>query len=94
MELGLNIIPSDFTQWTEQDLEKEVYRICKGKYSIQMSEDFLNYWAQYNPKGLMKFQEMKSWDTKRRLSTWFKKSKKDYEKQDTPEIKELREGII
>jgi len=45
--------------------------------SIEDANDFLLYWTELNRSGTkMRFELQKTWETKRRLQTWLKNSKK------------------
>ena len=45
--------------------------------SIEESNNFLSYWTELNRSGTkMRFELQKTWETKRRLQTWLKNSKK------------------
>tara|TARA_R100000781_G_scaffold3464_1_gene4849 strand:+ start:4668 stop:5330 length:663 start_codon:yes stop_codon:yes gene_type:complete len=45
--------------------------------SIEEANNFLSYWTELNRSGTkMRFELQKTWETKRRLQTWLKNSKK------------------
>ena len=44
-----------------------------GQYDTQQLTDFYNWWSEENPKtGKMRFQDMRYWNTKKRLERWVK----------------------
>ena len=60
-----------------KEFNKEVY-VFKEKYDTQMLDEFISYWTEKNINGkLMRFEMEKVFDISRRLSTWFKISKKN-----------------
>jgi hypothetical protein len=57
-----------------QEFTKEV---MKSDYTTEMCSDFIDYWCEPNKSGKkMKFELQKTWNTKLRLKTWYKNSKK------------------
>ena len=44
-----------------------------GQYDTQLVTDFYNWWSEENPKsGKMRFEDMRYWNTKKRLERWVK----------------------
>ena len=56
---------------------KEEVELFTDKYTIDMLTAFYSYWSEPNQaKSKMKKEMQDTWDTKRRLLTWFNRSKK------------------
>jgi hypothetical protein len=48
------------------------------KYGVEMCQAFFDYWSEANlTKGLCRYQMMQTWETNRRLATWYRRDKKD-----------------
>ena len=63
----------------EKEFKEEVLSYS-NEYDDLMLKDFFNYWSEWNKsKTKMRWQLEKTWQTERRLSTWFKRSK-DFKK--------------
>ena len=60
-----------YTKWTEEQFIEEVGK--HPEYSA-ISGDFVSYWTEPDPKGTMRFQKEKAWETGRRLGTWQRRS--------------------
>ena len=46
-----------------------------NKYDREMLNDFFRYWTELNPSHTkMRFEMQKTWETGKRLATWYKKS--------------------
>jgi len=51
--------------------------VFNSEYMTELCEDFFDYWSETNKSGTkMKFELQKTWDTRRRLKTWSRNSKK------------------
>ena len=60
-----------------QFLFKKEVEEFKDKYSIEMLTNFYAYWSEpTRDKTKMRMETEKTWDTSRRLLTWFNRSKK------------------
>jgi len=62
--------------YRESIFKKEIENF-QNDYDIGMLKSFFVYWSEPNQtKSKMRFELEKTWDTKRRLITWFNRSKK------------------
>ena len=59
---------SNFKKWDLQTFKDNVAQY--PEYSM-IAEEFVSYWTEPDPKGKMRFQLQKTWETKRRLNNWF-----------------------
>lgn len=60
----------------EELFKKEVLEF-KDQYDHNMLKAFFNYWSEpTKDKTKMRFEQEKTWDVKRRLITWYNRSKK------------------
>lgn len=78
--------PSNKDKEKEKDINKVFYEkelnfkkeieTYQNTYSIEMLKAFFIYWSEPNKtKSKMRFEMEKTWDTKRRLITWFERNK-------------------
>jgi hypothetical protein len=63
--------PKSFKQWTETEFYNDIAN-NKGTYTKEMLRAFYDHWSEKSPSGKMLFQLKATWETKRRLVTWFK----------------------
>lgn len=61
----------NFKKWTYEEFKDSVRESNKEKkVEDKILIEFDNYWSEKNEKGKMKFQTQKTWETKKRLTTW------------------------
>jgi len=65
---------NNFKTISEDDFRQELLSY-KEKYPNDMLAAFFKYWTEPDPKGRMRFQLERTWETSRRLSTWSKNSR-------------------
>ena len=59
----------------EKFLETECDKF-KGQYEKEMIKDFINHWSEKNKKGKQKWEMEDTWETSKRLATWYSNSLK------------------
>jgi hypothetical protein len=59
-----------FKQWDEKEFYEDIAK-NKSSYTKEMLRDFYNKWTEKSATGKMKFQLEKTWETQKRLVTWF-----------------------
>lgn len=64
-----------FKQWTDKEFYDDIAK-NKSNYSKEMLREFYDKWTEKSATGKMKFQLEKTWETKKRLATWFKNQDK------------------
>ena len=75
----------------EERKREFIYKMLdlKNLYSSDIKTDFTNYWTEKNINGKkMRFEMQKTWDLKKRLDTWVKRSKQ-YNKGNEPKQSRL-----
>jgi len=65
----------NFKNWSVEDFQEQI-KINRLDYSDKELWSFFNYWSEKDQKGKMKFQLQKTWETSKRLITWFNNSDK------------------
>lgn len=70
-ETADNFENKSFKQWSEKDFKDSVNQYPEFS---KVSESFTGYWTERSATGKMKFTMEKTWETKRRLLTWWKRS--------------------
>lgn len=65
----------------ENEIEKEVSKYVE--YSAEMREKFVRYWTEPDRKGKQKWMKQETWDTGRRLRTWYENDLERKQKTDT-----------
>lgn len=68
-------VPS-FKKLTETEFYNSI-AVFKNDYSKEMLRAFYNYWSEKNDKAIMRFQLQKTWELKKRLTTWDLSDKKN-----------------
>ena len=62
-----------------------------GTYDTQLVTDFYNWWSEENPKtGKMRFEDMRYWNTKKRLERWVKNAFSSDNKAASERLKKAR----
>lgn len=59
------------------DSPSKIFRECEeyiSKYGKEMIDNFLGYWSEKNSRGRERWQLEKTWETSKRLVTWFNRS--------------------
>lgn len=77
----------------EQKFRDQLKPFINNPYPVEMIESFYNYWTEPNKSGTqMKFEMQSTWELKRRLNTWDRRSKEmrgqKNEKRSSDEIKQ------
>jgi hypothetical protein len=61
--------PPNWKKFSKENFQIEVDNY-HAEFARDMLDKFFDYWTEPNPKGVMRFQLERTWDTKRRLKTW------------------------
>jgi hypothetical protein len=80
--------PKTFKQWTDAEFYQDIAN-NKSNYSKEMLREFYEKWTEKSASGKMKFQLEDTWETKKRLVTWFKNIDRFGHKPDKSEKKPL-----
>lgn len=67
-------IKKSFKNFDVEDFKNEILQIkekANGKYTNDMIKKFFNYWSEKDAKGKMRFQKQETWETGKRLATWY-----------------------
>ena len=88
---NININNNNITYSNIDKLEQEVNNFDTiDKHKI----DFLEYWLEANRSGKTKYEMQKTWNTKRRLTTWIKNYNKWWQKDNISKVdKQLDEYL-
>ena len=60
---------NNFKKWSLKDFENEILK-HRGAATNSQLRTFCNYWSEKDEKDKMKFQQQKTWETSKRISTW------------------------
>lgn len=84
-----------YKKLSEEEFLKSLAPFTKklgGVYEPDMVRSFANYWTEKNSKGQMRFQIEKTWETAKRLSTWYSRSLDSKKTKTQPtQIKAIRD---
>ena len=75
-----NALPVNFKKWTLEQFQMSIKQSLvvlhgEGKsMDKHKMKDFYEYWIENDAAGKMRFQLQKTWNTKRRIGTWMKKT--------------------
>lgn len=72
VNVNVNDTVTDNVNYKKWDIQQFKDDINKHRRNLPDStlKKFFNYWSEKDPKGKMKFQLQKTWETNKRLSTW------------------------
>lgn len=68
--------PKSFKNWTDEEFRSEMGKF-KDQYERETLNAFYKYWSEKDPKGKMLFQFKQTWETGKRLATWYTREKRN-----------------